>query len=78
MLPCRPPLRIKTSGPMDQKLVDEKKEGGCEADIEIEAPSFIHSMDGDVDIHALVEDSSMDDFAEQELDDERKEGEANE
>ena len=67
-----------TSGPMDQKLVDEKKEAGCEADIEIEVPSFIHSMDGDVDIHALVEDSSMDDFAEQELDDEQKEGEANE
>ena len=67
-----------TSGPMDQKLVDEKKEAGCEADIEIEVPSFIHSMDGDVDIHALVEDSSMDDFAEQELDDEQKEGETNE
>lgn len=63
---------------MDQKLVDEKKEAGCEADIEIEVPSFIHSMDGDVDIHALVEDSSMDDFAEQELDDEQKEGETNE
>ena len=63
---------------MDQKFVDEKKEWGCEADIEIEVPSFIHAMDADVDIHASVADSSMDDFAEKELDDEQKEGEANE
>ncbi len=52
------------SGPLDQKL---KKAGYVSEQPQIEVPGFVHEADGDVDIHALVDESmAMDHFAEEE------------
>lgn len=57
--------QVITSGPLDQKL---KKEGYVPDQPQIEAPGFVHEADGDVDIHASVDESLvMDHFAEEEV-----------
>ena len=54
-----------TSGPMDQKLVQDDDELNTP---QIEVPGFVHEADGDVDIHAVIDESlAMNDFAETEV-----------
>lgn len=54
-----------TSGPMDQKLIQDDDELNTP---QIEVPDFVHESDGDVDIHAAIDESlAMNDFAETEV-----------
>ena len=54
-----------TSGPMDQKLVQDDDELNTP---QIEVPGFVHEADGDVDIHVAIDESlAMNDFAETEV-----------